>query len=251
MNETTLCFDFGNTRLKCGCFLGSRLEEVIDLNDGETAAVESLLKQYQPAKTILSSVIEHDPAVEEILSRQSSFHKLSEKSKLPFSTPVGRPETIGPDRLALSAAAVHFYPGHNNLVIGLGSCITYNFINKHYQFLGGSISPGMEMRFKAMNHFTARLPLIEPESFEMTGIFPLIGYDTRTNLLTGVLLGMAVEIDGIIKEYEEKYRNFNVLLTGGNSLHFAHLLKCKIFADPDLIFKGLYAISQKNDDTKN
>ena len=80
--------------------------------------------------------------------------------------------------------------------------------------------------------------------------FPLIGYDTRTNILSGVLLGMAVEIDGIIDKYAEKFSNFNVLLTGGDTLYFAHLLKNKIFADPDLIFKGLYAISEQNDETK-
>ncbi len=245
MNESTLCFDFGNTRFKCGYFDGDRLSEVIHLEDSAAETIIAILDKLKPVKTILSSVIAHDVGIEKILSERSRFHKLDSNSKLPFSTPVGKPETIGSDRLALAAAAVHFYQGENNLVIGLGSCITYNFINKFNQFLGGSISPGMEMRFKAMNYYTAKLPLISPD-----WNFPLIGYDTRTNMLSGVLLGLAVEIDGIIDKYSEKFSNFNVLLTGGDTTYFAHLLKNKIFADPDLIFKGLYAISEQNHETK-
>ncbi len=187
--------------------------------------------------------------MEKILAESSSFHKLSSHSILPFTTPVGKPETIGADRLALAAAAVHFYKGKNNLVIGLGSCVTYNFINKYNSFIGGSISPGMEMRFKSLNAYTAKLPLITADP--VTGWnFPLIGYDTATNILSGVLMGLAAEIDGIIDNYAEKFSNFNVLLTGGDALYFAHHLKNKIFADPDLIFKGLYAISEINHDTK-
>ena len=241
---TTLCFDFGNTRLKCAVFDQASIREIILLENDSDETFESLVKKYQPQKTILSSVIEHNVNIEKILSASSRFHKLSHQTKLPFTTPVGKPESIGADRLALSAAAVYFYPQKNNLVIGLGSCITYNFINKSNQFLGGSISPGMEMRFKSLQTFTAKLPLIQPE-----WNFPLIGYDTKTNILSGVLLGMAKEIDGIIEAYAEKFSNFNVLLTGGDTAYFARHLKSKIFADLDLIFKGLYAISEYNDDT--
>lgn len=239
--NTTLCFDFGNTRLKCGVFKNNELAEVFSLADSNNSTIEELLKKYSPEKTILSSVIDHNIEMEKILATKSSFHKLSSQTILPFTTPVGKPETIGADRLALAAAAVYFYKGKNNLVIGLGSCVTYNFINKYNSFMGGSISPGMEMRFKSLNTYTAKLPLIKPD-----WNFPLIGYDTRTNILSGVLMGLAVEIDGIIDKYRDKFSNFNVLLTGGDTLYFAHLIKNKIFADPDLIFKGLYAISETN-----
>ena len=179
--DTTLCFDFGNTRLKCGVFEGGKLAEVISLVDSNNSTIEDLLKRYRPIKTILSSVIDHNAETEKILAEKTSFHKLSSKTILPFITPVGKPETIGADRLALAAAAVHFHSGKNNLVIGLGSCVTYNFINKYNSFVGGSISPGMEMRFKAFNNYTAKLPLVKPD-----WNFPLIGYDTRTNILSGV-----------------------------------------------------------------
>jgi len=241
----TLCLDFGNTRQKCGIFEGDTLKEILTLEGDHVIAINQLIKTYKPSRSILASVIEHDPEVEKVLAGNTHFHKLSIVSKLPFTSPVNKPETIGADRLALAAGAVRFYGGKNNLVIGLGSCITYNFINKYNQFLGGSISLGKEMRFKALNTFTAKLPLVSSEPN-----FPLIGYDTKTNILSGVILGMAKEIEGFIDLYSEKYGNFNVLLTGGDAPYFARHLKYKIFADSELIFKGLYAISEHNDDVK-
>lgn len=239
--NTTICFDFGNTRLKYAVFKGNQLTQAAALEDDSTETIAALIAGYHPAKAILSSVVNHNEAIETLLAAKTSFHKLSYLTRLPFTTPVGRPETIGADRLALAAAAVEYFPGKNNLVVGLGTCITYNFISKYNEFLGGSISPGMDMRFKALETFTAKLPLIK-ENWN----FPLIGYDTATNILSGVQLGMAKEIDGIIEAYEEKYGNFNALLTGGNSAYFGSHLKKQIFADPNLIFKGLYAISECN-----
>ena len=242
LEDITLCFDFGNTRLKCGVFINNLITEVILLTNDSPETLQQLIDRYHPTKTILSSVINHDSRVELILASHSAFHKVSHLTKLPLTTTVTKPETIGADRIALAAGAIYFYPGKNNLVIGMGSCITYNFINKYNHFLGGSISPGMEMRFTSLKTFTAKLPLVKAD-----WNFPLIGYDTRTNILSGVLLGMCVEIDGIIEEYLKKFNNFNVLLTGGDAPYFAAHLKNKIFADPDLIFKGLYAISEYND----
>jgi len=245
LSSTTLCFDFGNTRLKCGVFMMDQLSEVLTLDDHSNETINNLLDKYNPEYTILSSVIYHNTEIEKLLTNRSSFLKLDSSTKLPFTTPVAKPENIGADRLALAAFAVHFYPGQNNLVISLGSCVTYNFINKYNSLIGGSISPGMEMRFKSMNAYTAKLPLVKAD-----WNFPLIGYDTRTNILSGVLMGLVAEIDGIIDKYAEKFSNFNVLLTGGDAVNFVRHLKNKIFADPYLILKGLYAISKYNHDTK-
>jgi len=237
----TICLDSGNTRLKYAVFENDILKEVKVLkNDGQESII-TLIDRYHPDKSILSSVIEHDPSIESLLTEKTSFHKLTHLTKVPFTVPVGKPETMGADRIALAAAAVKFFPGKNNLVIGLGTAITYNFINKYNQFLGGGISPGMELRFKSLNDYTAKLPLVKKD-----WNFPLVGYDTRTNILSGVIVGMAKEIDGTIDAYLEKYRNFNVVLTGGDSSYFALHLKNPIFADPDFLYKGLYAISEHN-----
>jgi type III pantothenate kinase len=239
--QTTLCFDFGNTRLKCAVFEGRDFKEECVLETADADGARPLIEKYKPKWSILSSVINHPPALESFLSEKTQFHKLDHTSKLPVTTPVGKPETIGADRLALVSAAVDLFPGQHNLAIGLGTCITYNFVNRTHEFLGGSISPGMHMRFRAMHEQTALLPLVKADHN-----FPLIGYDTKTNLLSGVILGMAKEIDGIIEAYALKYSNFNVLLTGGDMGFFVPHLKNKIFADPYLIYKGLYAISASN-----
>jgi type III pantothenate kinase len=238
---TTICIDLGNTRYKLAVFEDAHLKETIILEENVIRHLDDILVRYKPQQSILSSVVHHPPELESLLANRTAYHKLSNDSRLPFTIPVGKPETMGADRLAIAAAAVHIFPGRHNLAIGLGSCITYNFISKSAEFLGGSISPGMEMRFKAMNHFTAKLPLVHGD-----WNVPLIGYDTKTNLQSGVVLGMAKEIDGIIEAYATRYRNFNVLLTGGDIAYFGPHLKSKIFADSDLIFKGLYAISQSN-----
>jgi type III pantothenate kinase len=240
-NEITLCFDFGNTRLKCGVMNGDVLEEVVVLEDDSSPVIKALIEKYKPAKSILSSVIDHNAELESLLGAASKFHRLDHTSKIPVTTPVGKPQDIGADRLALVVAAIHLFPEKNNLVVGLGSAITYNFINKKREFVGGGISPGMEMRFKSLHMFTARLPLVDKD-----WNFPLIGYDTVTNITSGVILGMAKEIDGMIDAYSERYGNFNVLLTGGDAPYFVYHLKNRIFADPNLIFKGLYAISEYN-----
>ncbi|HMI78259.1 MAG TPA: type III pantothenate kinase [Ferruginibacter sp.] len=237
----TICFDFGNTRLKAAVFENDVFTGEIVLPADDIPAIEDLLNTHQPQKTILSSVIDHNAAIEDLLAAKTKFHKVSHLTRANFTTPVGKPETIGPDRLALSAAAVHFYPGKNNLIISLGSCITYNFINQYHQFIGGSISPGMEMRFKAMQVFTAKLPLVKPE-----WNFPLVGYDTKTNMQSGVIAGITYEMGGFIDSYANKYGNFNAVLTGGDNAYFAGQLKNKIFADSYFLFKGLYALSETN-----
>jgi len=238
---TTLCLDFGNTRMKCGVFVDGEFQDEQILENDHEDTIRALLDRYQPSRTILSSVIHHNPRMEELLRATTHFHKLDHHSKVPVTTPVGKPETIGADRLALVVAAVTLFPGKNNLVIGLGSAITYNYINKDKEFIGGGISPGMEMRFRSLHEYTAKLPLVKAD-----WNFPLAGYDTRTNILSGVILGMAKEIDGIVDAYQEKYDNFNVLMSGGDSAYFTRHLKSKIFADPYLIYKGLYAISEFN-----
>jgi len=237
----TLCLDFGNTRQKCAVFNNNELIDVIVLNSSSNDDLLNVIDAHNPTHSILSSVINHNIEVEEILAAKTHFHKLNYLSKLPITTPAGKPETIGADRLAICSAAANMFPQQHNLAIGLGTCITYNFINKFGEFLGGSISPGMIMRFKAMNDYTALLPIVKAEHQ-----FPLVGYDTKTNLLSGVLYGLAKEVDGIIDLYKEKYDKLNIVLTGGDADFFSHHLKNKIDYEPNLLFKGLLEICNRN-----
>jgi type III pantothenate kinase len=239
--STTLCLDLGNTRLKWAFFNNGEIRHSGVLREDGVEDLRSCIEIYKPQKSILSSVVEHSFMLENILEANTRFHKLDHHSRVPITTPVGKPETIGPDRLALVVAASHYFPEKNNLVIGLGSAVTYNYINRFHQFIGGSISPGMEMRFKALELFTSKLPLVQPH-----WNFPLVGYDTKTNIQSGVIFGMAKEIDGMIEAYEDRYENMHVVMTGGDAHYFMPYLKKKITEDPDLLFKGLYTICEYN-----
>ncbi len=238
---TTLCLDFGNTRLKAALFHDGNLGGIFTLEGDPVADLAAIIEKHQPQFSILSSVVTHPDGIESLLRQKTIFHKLSHTSVLPFGIPVGKPETVGTDRIAIAAAVVDLFPGKNNLAIALGTCITYNFINRNHQLIGGSISPGMGLRFKSLNEFTAKLPLVKGD-----WNVPLVGWDTVTNIQSGVVLGMAKEIEGIVSAYEKRYGNFNAVLTGGDIPFLSPHLKKEIFADPDLIFKGLYAISKLN-----
>ncbi len=176
-----------------------------------------------------------------MLKSKTEFHKLDHHSRVPITTPVGNRKPLEQIVWPWLWQPRTIFQDRNNLVIGLGSAITYNYINRFHQFIGGSISPGMEMRFKSLQVFTAKLPLVMPH-----WNFPLLGYDTKTNIQSGVIFGMAKEIDGVIEAYEERYENLHVLMTGGDAQYFKPFLKKKITEDPDLIFKGLYIISEYN-----
>lgn len=241
---TTLCLDFGNTLRKGVIFSGDNLNEEFYFKENSITEFTDVLDKYQPDRCILSSVIDHDQSIETLLRSRTAFHKLSSGSRLPFTIAVSKKETIGTDRIALMSASAKYFPSKNSLIVGIGTCITYNFINQYNQFLGGSISPGMEMRFRSMHEYTSRLPLVAS-----TYNYPFTGYDTVTNMQSGVINGIIAELEGIIGKYEERYGNFNVLLTGGHSAYFAGQLKKKIFADFNFLFKGLYALSEINCDT--
>ena len=105
----TLCFDFGNTRLKIAFFQNAKLAEVIVIENDEIATIGSILEKFDAQKTILSSVINHNPEIETLLAKKTKFHKLSHLSKLPFTTPVGKPETIGADRLGINRSSCLFF----------------------------------------------------------------------------------------------------------------------------------------------
>jgi len=160
--STTICFDFGNTRLKAAIFTNASLIELRVLETGSIQEIEKLVAEFAPEKTILSSVIHHDKAVETLLSKSTQFHLLGPSTQINFTTPVGKPETIGADRLALIAAAVDQFPNEHNLVISLGTCITYNFINNTHAFLGGSISQVCKCALKQCMNKLPFCPLLAP-----------------------------------------------------------------------------------------
>ena len=147
---------------------------------------------------------------------------------------------IAPD---VSVAAAHIYPNRNVLIVDAGTCIKYDFVNSQRQYLGGSISPGFQMRFDAMHHFTDKLPHIKAQSYSDIGI------DTASSMRSGVFLGIIYEINGFITDYTEQQDLDHVILTGGDASHFANELNFPIFAEPDLTGIGLNEILSFNQDS--
>lgn len=241
--SASLCIDWGNSLVKAGVFVNGNLEETFTFKHSEAlTGVTSVIQKHAPKRAIICSVSADSYNMEQMLNELlEDCMKLDNSTSVPIMNAYTSPDSLGADRLALAVAAHMLYPGQNNLVVSLGTCITYNFVQKNKAFRGGAISPGLDMRFKAMNQFTDRLPLVD-----MNGEVLLLGYDTETCIRSGAVFGMAAEIDGIVNEYSSQYPDFNAILTGGSSAEFASKLKCKIFADPDLLMKGLNLILKHN-----
>ncbi|WP_346316779.1 type III pantothenate kinase [Chitinophaga sp. YIM B06452] len=242
MTGSIFCMDLGNSRLKCGIMQNGELQQELFFSEsGLVSEVEAALAQHAPAASILSSVVDHPPALEALLEAHGPFIKLQHTTPLPVKLAYEKPETLGVDRMALASGAWAMFPGRHSLIIGTGSAITYNFVHKTGVFLGGGISPGIDMRFRALHEFTDKLPLVKGSTQ-----YSFIGYNTRQSILSGVQQGALAEVEGMIAAYAARYRNFNVLLTGGNLEFFASRLKNKIFASPYLMYKGLNSIVELN-----
>lgn len=236
------CFDLGNSRLKCGVMQqGELLREIFFTEENLLEEVRVALGEYKPVASILSSVVDHPQALEDLLAAHTSFLKLHHTLHLPIQLVYEKPETLGVDRIALAAGAWSMFPGQHSLIIGTGSAITYNFVHKTGAFLGGGISPGIDMRFRALHAFTDKLPEIKQDAQ-----YSFIGYNTKQSILSGVQEGALAEVEGMIAAYSRRYSNFNALLTGGNLDFFASRLKSKIFASPYLLYKGLNSIVERN-----
>jgi type III pantothenate kinase len=200
-----------------------------------------IVGQYMPRNTILCSVADHPAELKPLLQERTNLLVLHPGLPVPIMNAYSSPETLGMDRLALSVAMQEMYPGKNNLVVCLGTAVTYNFTQMNGTFRGGNITPGLHLRFLSLHEFTDRLPLVNEK-----GELLLIGYDTDTAIRSGVIFGMAAEIDGMLNNYRAQYPDFNAVLTGGDLSLFAGKLKNKIFADPLLLLKGLNTILNYN-----
>jgi type III pantothenate kinase len=233
-----LVIDLGNTNKKLALFQNGKLAELHLLPEITTKLIRVFIKQHPLIeRCILSSVINHPESLNRFLEEQLDFIELNENTPLPIKNLYKQPKTLGKDRLAAAVAAASIFPGTDVLVINMGSCITYEFINYRNEYLGGAISPGMQMRFLALNTFTGKLPLVTHKETEK-----LIGIDTENSVLAGVLNGIIHEIEGTVSQYREKYRGLKVILSGGDLVYFDKRLKISIFAVPNVVLLGLYQI---------
>ncbi|MDT0643679.1 type III pantothenate kinase [Zunongwangia sp. F363] len=238
-----LVVDIGNTSVKVAVFQDAELLEKtsFSLKDFSEKISEIKKKYPQTGAAILSSVVKDVKNEVNLLQKGLYFLQLSPDLALPFRNCYATPLTLGKDRIALAAAAVAAFPQKNVLVIDAGTCITYDFKNAKEEYLGGSISPGLEMRFKALHKFTANLPLLTTEED-----VKLIGDSTKSSILSGVVNGMLDEIDGTINAYRSKYEDLTVIFTGGDEQFLSMRLKNGIFANSNFLLEGLNYILEFN-----
>ncbi len=238
-----LCLDWGNTNIKAAIFDNDKLtKQFIFSAASSLEKITDILDTYKPVKAILCSVVHHDNELADLIKgRIKSLIVLDGHTRTPINNAYLSADTLGPDRLALVNGAYGSFPDKNNLVISMGTCVTYNLMQKNKTFRGGAISPGLNMRLKAMNTLTEKLPEISAD-----GDLILLGYDTETCMRSGAVNGMVAEIEGMMKAYENQFADFNAILTGGDAPFFASKIKSKIFADPDLLLKGLNLILNYN-----
>lgn len=239
-----LVIDIGNSKIKIAVFSGDEALEYFSLPKLVYKKFEDIFKKYPKLnRCIICSVSEDIDALKALLEQHLEIKVFNHKAKLPIANVYETPKTLGYDRLAGAVGAHSLYTGKNILVIDSGTCITYNFINTKGEYMGGAISPGLDMRFKALNHYTAKLPLVEYEENS-----PLTGSNTKYSILSGVIHGMAYEMDGFISAYAAKHKGLQVVLTGGNAHRFEHELKSPIFVNPNLVLLGLKKILDYNEE---
>jgi type III pantothenate kinase len=231
--------DSGNTAAKVGIFDHQKLlEKRMFTSENE---LQHFITGGRFNNIIVSSV--NIPA-ERILGWAVETEKqfvLSPGLPLPIKIAYQTPQTLGVDRMAAACGAWELFPKENSLVIDAGTCITYEFTDHLGAYHGGAISPGLHMRFKAMNTFTARLPLISPVPDP-----PLTGDTTERSMQSGVVNGMVSEIEGMIARYNKKFPGLRVILCGGDSAFFENQVKASIFASPELVLVGLNSILNYN-----
>ena len=232
-----LVVDYGNSSAKVGIFENHLLREKFIFKS--TEELKKFLQSSNEENLIISSVSHDADEVSNWAERVKRKFILRHTLPLPITIRYATPATLGVDRIAGVCGAHQMFPGKHSLVIDAGTCITYDFIDKQGSFLGGGISPGLTMRFQAVHSFTKRLPLITAATTPET---PLIGNSTEGCIQSGVVNGIIEELDGIIRQYGEKFGDLRVILCGGDVQFFENRLKASIFAVPELVLSGLNSI---------
>ncbi|MDI1316482.1 type III pantothenate kinase [Flavobacterium sp.] len=238
-----LTIDVGNTRIKAAVFEHNTAVEYFFFTKEELLnQVHFILNKFQKIENIVvASVGNVEKELFLSLTVKVKIHFISHESHFPFTNLYSTPNTLGIDRMVLAAGAVLTYPKQNRLVIDAGTCITYDFIDENDNYLGGAISPGVRLRYESLPQYTAKLPLLtkkQPDNF--------IGNSTHESIHSGIINGVALEIDGFIELYKLQYAKFIIILTGGDADFLAVRLKNTIFANSNFLLESLNQTFQYN-----
>ena len=241
-----LTVDIGNTAIKYGCFEEGVLRETAALQTGEQLLTAT--KRLAPSQAIVSSVVEPTAtwatALRAVVQGQI-LEFVPATTPLPIHNAYATPQTLGADRLAAAVGAAWLRPNADTLILDVGTAIKCDWLEGGRTFRGGSIAPGLRLRFQALHTFTGRLPLVEMPT-NLGAPVPLTGDDTQSAIRSGVLNGAVAEVNGLIDSYREQHPNLGVVLAGGDANFFQPRLKGRIFVIPELVLIGLHRILVHN-----
>ena len=236
-----LVVDIGNSSLKVAIFDKKLMTSKFIYTNQSLNIFSDLFKNNVIDNCLISNVSTIDKNILDFLKINSNLFSINESINLPFINLYKTKNTLGHDRIALVSAAAIDFPDQNTLIIDTGTCITYDFKNSENEYLGGGISPGIQMRFKSLNSQTSKLPL---STINLE--YKLIGDDTNSSINSGVVHGVISEINGIINQYQERFKNIKIILTGGDSNFLLKKIKNTIFADQNFLLKGLNYLLEDN-----
>ena len=238
-----LVIDIGNSRTKLALFNQHDLMFSVPIGHLTLNHLKMLKEEHtQLTQAILSSVKPVDDELLQFLSENFDlFIELDHLTKLPIENLYETPETLGKDRIAAAVGANELFPNQNILIIDAGTAITYDLVSEKNQFIGGNISPGLQMRFKALNHFTGKLPLVS-----YSDEYQNIGKNTTDAIRAGVQNGILYEIGQTIELFNRNYQNLQIVMTGGDSIFFDKKLNYSIFVHINITLIGLNRILEHN-----
>ena len=236
-----LIIDIGNTAVKAALFEGKELISSTILNSCTLQNTLIFVGEKVISNAIISSVKAINTDIEQIIQHFDA-HFLDKYTPLPVRIDYKTPNTLGNDRIAAVIGASFLFPKQDILVLDAGTCLTIDFINKNKIYKGGRISPGIEMRYKALNQFTCSLPLCKFSENNM-----ILGDDTQSSITSGVQQGILAEVREIINVYKKENKDTVIIVTGGDCFFFEKELKISIFANQFLVIEGLNEILDYNE----
>lgn len=235
--------DQGNSTCKIAFFGNDgEISEIFSEKTLNVAFLKKVMDRYRPDACILSSVTFTSPDVIDFLNNTIPYFCILDSSTpIPIANAYDSPETLGSDRIAAAVGAWFLQPGKPILIVDMGTAITYDFIRADGTFMGGNITPGINLRLKALHEFTGRLPEIEAKKE-----FEDFGTDTESAIRAGVMQGILYETEGYLRHYGAMFPNLFAFLTGGDLFYFAEKLKNGIFVSRNLVLNGLNRILEYN-----
>lgn len=231
-----LVIDIGNTLVKAGVFINNGIHKVFTVPDPTDELLE-LVTPFDIQSIIISSVRENNEEMFSFWNKVAPTIVLDHHTPLPISNAYKTPETLGKDRIAAVIGGRFLYPNGPVLAIDAGTCITYDVLTHDNVYLGGNISPGAHLRFRAMDEFTSALPFVD--KLEVNNLF---GQSTEDSMATGVVNGIIAEINGMVDRYEKEFPGIQTVICGGDVRYFVNMLKKEIFANRNLVLLGLHKI---------